>query len=102
MAKVNRLYKGFTSNYSSDVEVAESVQGVWFVREKFTNKWGPQWTKWRQVDKPKMPTKIRCRVEMANVPDFVEVNEGDYIEWGFNDFKIRENGHEYGYRLPNV
>jgi hypothetical protein len=101
MAKVAKLYKGFTSNYSADVEVAESVNGKWFCREKVRTKWGPSWSKWAEVKEPKSPTKIPCRIEMAGAPDFVEVEKGKYIEWGFTELRLAEGGSDYGYRLPN-
>lgn len=100
MAKVSRLYVG-CSSIGSDVEVAESVNGGWFMREKVKSPWGYKWSKWSNFKEPVMPSKIRCRVECANAPEFVDVKVGKYIEFGFTELRLFEGGEKLGYRLPN-
>jgi hypothetical protein len=98
MAKIKTLYRGYNSSYRSEVEVVQSENGFWWAREKHPTRWGYQFCKWFSINEPNQPTKVRCGVEVANAPEYVEVEKGSYVEYGFSDLRLA--GYLPTYRVP--
>lgn len=101
MAKATRLYFGYDS-YGRSIEVAERVDGAWFWRDYGWNGYGNAWSKWQPHETPTFPSKVKCSIECANSPEYIEIAKEDRenrIEWGFNTLKIVSGPHRL--RLPN-
>lgn len=103
MAKAIAAYFG-NDSYGRSIEVSKRVDGTWFYRSYGWNGYGKTWSKWTQWNPEGEihPKRIRCAIECANAPEFIEIPEDEQenmIWWGWNTFtKFSETPK---FRLPN-
>lgn len=101
MAKAVALYSG-TNTYGKSIEVAKDANGQWFSREYGWNGYGRGWSRWTKDRQFEHPTTIRNQVEYGDAPEYKTIPEEKrslYIEYGFNLFRIVDDGHKH-IRLP--
>lgn len=100
MAKLQTLFYG-SDSLGRDVEVAQSINGLWFCRRKEWNGYANAYGKWSPTNTPTHPKKVLNQVECYNSPEYIELSEEESlkrIEWGFTNLRKFEG--KLNYRLP--
>ena len=94
MAKAITAFYGYDT-FGHQIEVAESVDGIWFYRRYSWNGWGVCWSKWDILeDGPTFKTKGINRY----TGDTFSYEEGEAIQWGFSTLSKYERVPKF--RLP--
>ena len=96
MAKAQRFFNG-NDSYGRNVEVAQSVEGVWFYRAYEFNGYAKAWSRWEVLNED----NIRWETHGRNVySDEVFQWDKPRLSWGFN--LLTEWANLPRVRLPNI
>lgn len=99
MAKALELYWG-TDSANRSIEVAQSVEGLWFYRVYEFNGYDKAWSRWQKMEAPSRPKGYRNHYS-GEWFAYTEEERADKIEWGFHVFTGTTDCSDVRYRLPN-